>query len=221
MYKTKKILFLVLALSVFLNCNLISARANEKCYSTVDGGVSTEFIDSLFLGDSLYGVENYNQQNMKEIFIDENKENFAKKDYLSIHNYMIENNLVLTREINEPILNEGKERISVSYARSKDYQFSFTRNNIPVNYVVRISATFRVNDSTGVITSYSGPTLSLVSTSINTTAYLQDTSSTYESWSASKRSLSLSQSFTFVAKGNYGGLYLEFIDGRRTVSVSY
>lgn len=193
------------------NVNALSSKSDNS--DSIIAGFANDLYHELNNTD----IVNQEGVSVKEQFIVDTLDYFKDKDYSSIEDYCAENDLSFIR------INVVNPRLSYTQNIHKDQTYSFKSNNITVTYTVRISGSVHVNDATGVITSYSGPTVAVIDCSLSSllaSTQLQNVSSNAK-LSSTKRSITMTSSFNFTATGSASYYPLIFNDTRRTLSVSY
>lgn len=162
-----------------------------------------EYVTALFEDDKSYDVIDLHEESVKKLFLEDNRNNYNTNNINSIYNYIMDNCLVLTHE------NTNYYRASRTVNLTKNYVHTYRFDSVTsVTFEVECYATIRVNDNNGVITSFSGPSVSLTYTSggLFTSSKLYDVNTSYSWGSSDHRSIDFNYRYGLevVAKGSWG-----------------
>lgn len=117
-----------------------------------DSQASQKIIDItnlIFDGNENVDVIDNDGSSVKENFIVDNIDAYEKKDYVSISRYLSENSYILTNDISYML-----SRASYTKSCAKQYVANHDFGDRVVTLAVTLRSTIRVNDATGIITSY-------------------------------------------------------------------
>lgn len=225
--KTIKIILSCLCsivLFISLMSNVVYANEYTSINSSEEKSDFIDIVNDVFANNHSSDVLNEYNESVKLEFIKDNNENFTQHNYDKIEQYCIDNDLSLTRKFKEIVLqplSNSIPRMSYTYNISNDKTRSFSQNYFNVTYVTRISGSVHVNDSTGVITSYSGPYITLLSCTLSGTNQLQNVSTSVSWGSSSHRSLTMTASYQFTTSFVYDTAPFYLSDSPQSNSVSY
>lgn len=211
-----KLAKLSLVCIICLYCNITSSNANQST-----NNLFINKTEAVFEEDSGIDVLDQNNNSVKTSFIKENLKAYNDKDYETINEYFIRNGYHYNEKKIIPILesNYFSTRISSSYYLSSRDTHNFKQSGFSVSYTVELSSTIRVNESTGVITSYSSPSLSLLESTMGNGQLTRV--STPVSMSSSKRSITITGIYSYVVYDNFSGMPISLSDGPHKLYVSY
>ena len=143
---------LTLSLSLLFICD-VNAMGNQSVPSII-----IECIDGIYNNNNIkYSILDEDEKNVEDIFKQENELRYKQKDYEGIYDYISNNEIVFEIKNNDTLL-----RASKTYSLTKvfvhTYQFDSEKK---FTFGVECYGVVRVNENNGVITSYSGPSVSL------------------------------------------------------------
>lgn len=199
--KSKKII-------IFLSLSLSFIIFNIKSVVAVNNNVPDIVIDyviNLYSNDKNYDIIDKNSISVKKMFLEENINNYKNGNYPDIYSYIKDNDLVLVG------LNLTNVSTRASTTKNLTKTFVHTVKFTPekaVTFAVECYAIIRVNESTGVITSFSGPSITLKDPSGGGAVIekLYDVSTSYSWGSSAHRSIDFTYKYGYerVEAGSYG-----------------
>lgn len=204
----KKILSCIIVMSMLLtvSCPVLGKEKSRFEFWT----------EKIFENDSQYDVVDRNSFSVKNQCYNDNISNYINEEYDKISNYCIENGYAYTRNMEDDGFSNAGNKPNASKSKyvHRDYQEQFTQNNKTITAETILESTLRINDATGVITSYSGPYLSLTydNAGYAFTTNLID-ASTEAVLSSTKRTITISCSYRVQSVGAFqeGGVVLTYI----------
>ena len=153
MRNIKKITIALLTIMLLIPCTMNNASAQESVSNRF-----IELIDGIFSNSLNYDVINTSGFRVKDNFIEENRKLYENLDYSSISENFMNNNLTISSIPDMP-----QTRVSEAKSLTKNYYHSYRPSNFQkIEFEMQCYAVIRVNDATGVITSFSGPSVSLI-----------------------------------------------------------
>lgn len=203
MKKIKLCLSLLCAFALVFQFSMITSSANEFELEKINNEVSEEFrsiTDKIFSGDETYDVLNNEEESVLKDFIEENREYYQTSAYDSIRQNFIDNKLRYRTYILEK---EISTYASDTYVVNASDQFEFSQSGFNVSYRVLLRGVVRVNGTTGVVTSYDNPSVSLTYCSI-TGGRLTNVSTGAEWASSTHRSVIFKGEFRLEVAFVYG-----------------
>ena len=195
----KKIIMVVM----FSLSLLVSTIGSCYAFSEQVPDFVTKQIDCIYSSDFNYDIINNNGVSIKDNFIAENQVNYELGNYENIYNYIIDNELVLVMSKVTASRSSNTKNLTKIFTHS--YRFSSEK---AITFGVECYAVIRVNESTGVITSFSGPSVSMYSPAGGgaVSEKLYDINTSYKWGSASHRSIDFTYRYGYerVEAGSYG-----------------
>lgn len=198
--RNKKLLKFIIVCSLLLLVNIKNSYALEEVPTKL-----VEYITYLFEETKGYDIIDSDSNSVKERFLKENINDYNNKNIKSIYNKILENNFVLTYENETNNLLRASRTVNLTKNFLHTYRFDSVTS---VTFEVECYATIRVNDNTGEITSFSGPSVSLNYTSggLFTSSKLYDVNTSYSWGSSAHRSINFNYKYGLevVEKGSWG-----------------
>ncbi len=190
----KKYMF-VFVLAISLSFSNVLAISNNSY------NVSNDYesrIDAIYSRNKNFTVIDQNENDVLNQFIKDNQINYNLKDYQAILQYQSNLNLTIVKS-NVVVGNGIVPYASKTYNLTKEFTDTIKVSSVQsVDVTVQCYAVVRVNENNGVITSFSGPSLSIVSV----TSGLLSQSSFYNASTDYKWKSSTHRGITFYY--NYG-----------------
>lgn len=199
--KLKKLMVFLSLVSCLIALNFKSAFA----YNNEVPIIVVEHITNLYENNKNYDVIDENNVSIRDRFIEENIVNYENGNFENIYSNILDNNLVLVISSEKNI----STRASTTKNLTKVFIHNIKFNPIKaVTIAVECYATIRVNESTGEITSFSGPTVSLKDPVGGGAVVekLYDVNTSYKWGSSAHRSIDFTYKYGYerIEAGEYG-----------------
>lgn len=197
MKKISKI-FVLFALAISISCTNVNALNKQNVPTII-----IECIDGIYENNANYNIVDDYNNNIKDNFITNNDSKYKDQDYEAIYDY-ISNNQITFEIKNNTIQPRESSTYNLTKVFVHTYQFNSGKK---YTFGVECYAVVRVNENNGIITSYSGPSISLYQPSGGGGVSESLTSvSTKKELGSTNRSIVFTYSYKYkvVESGSYG-----------------
>ncbi len=199
--KTKKIIITFFMIVCLLSLNInVSSAMNDNVPEFI-----VEYVTNIFNNNEDYDVIDNKGESVKNSFVIENENYYRDKNFKAIYSQIADNELILVKSSISTISTRASSTKNLTKTYNHTVRFTAEK---AATFAVECYTTIRINESTGVITSFSGPRVSLKDPAggAAVSESLYDVSTSYTWGSSAHRSIDFTYKYGYerIEAGSYG-----------------